>query len=49
MDRIPEDSGMRIRSSSSMFLDWFTLAGFVSVFGLFALLIYVCKTRGCGS
>lgn len=32
-----------------MFLDWFTLAGFVVAFGLFALLLYVCKTRGCGA
>jgi len=32
-----------------MFLDWFTLAGFVVAFGLFALLLYVCRTRGCGT
>jgi hypothetical protein len=33
----------------AMFLDWFTLAGSVTAFGFLALLVYFCKTRGCGS
>jgi hypothetical protein len=32
-----------------MFLDWFTLTGFIAALGLFALLLYFCKTKGCGT
>jgi len=34
---------------SYMFVDWFTLAGFFAVLALVGLLLYVCKTNGCGT
>lgn len=34
---------------NNMFLDWFTLAGFFVVFALVGLLLYFCKTNGCGT
>jgi hypothetical protein len=32
----------------NMFLDWATVTGFVSVVGIVGVLIYVCRTAGCG-
>jgi hypothetical protein len=32
-----------------MFLDLLTLTGFIVTLGLFGILLYFCKTRGCGA
>jgi hypothetical protein len=31
-----------------MFLDGLTLSGVIAVLGLFGVLLYFCKTQGCG-
>lgn len=32
-----------------MFLDWFTLAGFFGALLFLGVLLYFCKTQGCGA
>jgi hypothetical protein len=32
-----------------MFLDWFTLGGVLAIFGIVAVLAYMCRAGGCGS
>jgi hypothetical protein len=41
--------GLVYKSGIIMFLDWFTLTGFLAVLGLVGLLLYFCKTKGCGA
>ena len=31
-----------------MFLDWFTATGVVAVVGMIGVLMYMCRTEGCG-
>jgi hypothetical protein len=32
-----------------MFLDWFTMVGFLAALGVLGVLLYFCKIKGCGA